>query len=213
MTSPSLVLMGVTVCTVLVLVVPVVRHRIRYRENAMQFFANKDPIGLLADAWLVTMETAWVVWTFAYVLGDRSKLSIFPVPPFVQTLAWAVIGGSLVLVVVAQRQMGSAFRIGITDKPTPLVTSGLYRFVRNPIFTGLLGMYGGLAALTPSPWSIMGVILTVSVLQLQPRLEERHLANLHGEAWTSWARRVGRFLPGIGYVREEGGHERQLNVS
>ena len=42
------------------------------------------------------------------------------------------------LTVLAQLQMGASWRVGIDDRPTELVTGGLFRVVRNPIFTALL---------------------------------------------------------------------------
>jgi protein-S-isoprenylcysteine O-methyltransferase Ste14 len=46
----------------------------------------------------------------------------------------------VLLIAVAQRQMGASFRIGIDDARTALVSQGLFSRVRNPIYSGLLAM-------------------------------------------------------------------------
>jgi len=38
-------------------------------------------------------------------------------------------------------------------------------------------------------------------LAAQTRLEEKHLAGLHGPSYRAYAARVGRFVPGVGRLR------------
>jgi protein-S-isoprenylcysteine O-methyltransferase Ste14 len=94
--------------------------------------------------------------------------------------------------------MGASWRIGIDANPTALVTGGIYRVVRNPIYTALLLGFGGMALLTPSCWTILGASQAMFVVALQARLEEDHLARVHGEVYLTYAARVGRFWPGVG---------------
>ena len=42
----------------------------------------------------------------------------------------------VLVIAIAQRQMGESFRIGIDDAKTALVSRGLFRHVRNPIYSG-----------------------------------------------------------------------------
>jgi protein-S-isoprenylcysteine O-methyltransferase Ste14 len=102
------------------------------------------------------------------------------------------------LIVVAQAQMGASWRIGIDRAPTGLVTAGLFRHIRHPIYSGLFALLVALVLLTPSPWTIMGAAWLGSLIAIQARLEERHLEAVHGSAFRVWAARTGRFLPAIG---------------
>ncbi len=71
--------------------------------------------------------------------------------------------------------------------------------VRNPIFTALVIAAIGLAMMVPNPISIAGVVMLIVVIELQVRfVEEPHLRRLHGDGYTDYARRVGRFVPGVG---------------
>jgi protein-S-isoprenylcysteine O-methyltransferase Ste14 len=105
--------------------------------------------------------------------------------------------------VVAQAQMRASWRVGVRPlERTALVTGGLFGVVRNPVFSGMCAFALGLSLLWPNVVSLLGVAFLVVGVELQVRLvEEPALRALHGEAWTTWARRVGRFLPRLRRVR------------
>ena len=51
----------------------------------------------------------------------------------------------------AQLDMGASWRVGVDPaEQTALVTAGLFRWVRNPIFTAMLATAAGLTALAPT---------------------------------------------------------------
>ena len=79
--------------------------------------------------------------------------------------------------------------------PRTLVTSGLYRYSRNPMYVGVLLILCGWAI---GLWSWVlaiyaaGIAIAVHVRVLVN--EEPFLARTHGEAWTAYRARVGRWL-------------------
>jgi protein-S-isoprenylcysteine O-methyltransferase Ste14 len=103
-------------------------------------------------------------------------------------------------VVFSQQWMGRSWRIGVDESErTPLVTGGPFVLVRNPIFTGMSLVSVGLALLVPSVVSFASVAILLASLEAQTRLvEEPYLTQVHGDAYTSYASRAGRFLPGVG---------------
>jgi protein-S-isoprenylcysteine O-methyltransferase Ste14 len=110
---------------------------------------------------------------------------------------------SLVLAVVAQRTMGTAWRSGIDPgRPSELVTSGLFALVRNPVYTTMVGISVGAWLLVPTAVGALGVAMCVAGLEVQTRLvEEPYLRGRHGERFERYASRAGRFVPGIGRMR------------
>jgi len=79
--------------------------------------------------------------------------------------------------------------------PRTLVTSGLYRYSRNPMYVGVLLILCGWAI---GLWSWVlaiyaaGIAIAVHVRVLVS--EEPFLARTHGAAWTAYRARVGRWL-------------------
>lgn len=102
---------------------------------------------------------------------------------------------SFIWVVTAQVQMKNSWRIGIDCKTkTELITHGLFRFSRNPIFLGmmvsLIGFFLAFPTVIAFIFSLMGCIL----MQIQIRLEEEYLQKQHGQAYLTYKKRVGRML-------------------
>ena len=91
--------------------------------------------------------------------------------------------------------MKDSWRAGIPDKDkTELVTTGIYRFSRNPAFLGfdlmyvsVLLLYGNLLTLGFSAFAI--VMLHLQILQ-----EERYLVNTFGAPYQAYCRHVSRYL-------------------
>jgi protein-S-isoprenylcysteine O-methyltransferase Ste14 len=105
-----------------------------------------------------------------------------------------------VITVIAQFQMGAAWRIGIDNRPNDLVTAGLFGVCRNPIFSGMILTLAGTVAVTPAILSLTVAVAATVLIAAQVRLEEQHLLGLHGESYRNYAERVGRFMPLLGRI-------------
>ena len=76
-----------------------------------------------------------------------------------------------------------------------LVTSGIYRFTRNPMYVGLALVVLGWAAFLCSAWALAGpvaFVLYIGRFQIAP--EERILVAKFGAAYSDYASRVRRWL-------------------
>lgn len=119
---------------------------------------------------------------------------------------WLAVAGTVVaaigvlLTYAAQVSMGDSWRIGVDPgERTALVTAGAFEIVRNPIFSAMLVTAVGLAAMVPNVVAVAGLVALVVALELQVRgVEEPYLRQVHGDAYTAYEARVGRFAPGLG---------------
>ncbi len=104
------------------------------------------------------------------------------------------------LTIRAQLDMGESWRIGVDlEESTALVTGGVFRFVRNPIFTGMLLVCAGSALMVPNALALAGAALIAGSLEIHVRsVEEPYLLGVHGERYASYARSAGRFMPRVG---------------
>ena len=80
-------------------------------------------------------------------------------------------------------------------KASSLVTGGIYRVTRNPMYVGVAIVLVAWAVFLASPWALVGVLAFAAYLtrfQIVP--EERALASRFGDAYAIYAARVRRWL-------------------
>jgi protein-S-isoprenylcysteine O-methyltransferase Ste14 len=142
---------------------------------------------------IVTLLVAAAMWGIS-LATMRFEFDLF----FRSALALAVaVAGLAVLVSGAL-----AFRRGKTTtnplKPeaaSALVTYGVFRVTRNPMYVGLCVVLLGWALFLASPLALLGpvvFVLYISRFQIAP--EERILSRLFGSDYTNYQSRVRRWL-------------------
>ena len=99
-----------------------------------------------------------------------------------------------------QAGMGASWRIGVDPgERTDLVTTGVFGYVRNPIFTAMALAQIGMVLLVPTWISAAALVALIAAVELQVRaVEEPYLLRQHGGAYATYAALTGRFVPGYG---------------
>lgn len=91
--------------------------------------------------------------------------------------------------------MKDSWRAGIPDRDrTELVTTGIYRFSRNPAFLGFDFMYIGVLLMYFNPLTAAFSLFAMVMLHLQILQEEKYLTATFGEPYLEYKRRVFRYL-------------------
>lgn len=171
------------------------QHR-RHGDWGIVLFRSGSGAQHLRDAMLVAL--------FPLLFGQAVAAAAWPdlVPVSRGPLAAAgaaLLAGGTGLLVAAQLHLGASWRIGIDESAKPgLVSRGLYRFSRNPIYLALLVVLAGYTLLLPTALSLVVLFATIIGIRRQVGAEERYLEERYGEEFREYARRVARFLPGAG---------------
>lgn len=120
---------------------------------------------------------------------------------------WLHRGGSAVTALGVAIVVVAALRLGRSLTPTPvpkddgqLATGGLYRFVRHPIYSGVLLIVVALVA-SSGRWLHLALgVATLGFFAAKARWEEARLDRAY-PAYAEYAARTGRFVPGVGRRR------------
>ncbi|MGH1491929.1 MAG: methyltransferase family protein [Acidimicrobiales bacterium] len=116
-------------------------------------------------------------------------------PAWLRTFGYLCILVGLGLVAIAALRLGSA----LTPTPVPrgdgeLATGGLYRFMRHPIYTGVLVIVIGLTIRSGS-WLTLAVgLLTIAFFNQKAKWEEAQLAERYTD-YAAYASSTPRFVP------------------
>jgi protein-S-isoprenylcysteine O-methyltransferase Ste14 len=86
---------------------------------------------------------------------------------------------------------------GLSNPPERIVDQGIYRWVRNPMYLGHMIFLLGVALVLGSWVAAAVFVFHVPWFDARAREDERHLAELFGEPYRDYCRRVKRWLPGI----------------
>ena len=166
--------------------------------NPIVLPATDDAYGYVGRAFkLAMLACTGVVLVVTFVeradvwLGSYRALQA----PALLLTGWGLLLLALVWLLVAQAQMGIAWRVGIdAHQPTPLVQNGLFSRSRNPIFLSMRVALLGLVLVAPSAATLVLLVASELLMQVQVRLEEQHLSGLHGERYAAYCHRVRRWL-------------------
>ena len=147
----------------------------RHAHRFYRYFAFVTAIGLVllnADVW------------FRDPLAPR------------QLVSWVLLAGSILFAEEGFRLLrGSGAPEGGFENTTRLVTTGLYRFVRHPMYGSFL--LGGLGAFLkrPSLPSLLLLGLLTVFTYANARVEERGTLEKFGEAYRAYQKRTKLFIP------------------
>ena len=166
--------------------------------NPLVLPSSADAYGYVAREFKLTIAAIAVV-VIAMALWPASQNYFGPwtalTKPALAYAGWGLLIVTLTWLVVAQVQMGTSWRIGIDDKHrTELVQHGLFTRSRNPIFLAMRINLLGLFLIFPSAVTAALLVAGEILMQVQVRLEEQHLAKLHGTAYDAYRARVRRWL-------------------
>jgi protein-S-isoprenylcysteine O-methyltransferase Ste14 len=143
---------------------------------------------------LVALLIGVAMWALSRLTQSVTVSVVFPIT--MTAVVIVLIGGGITLSgAITFRRAKTTVDPFKPESASSLVTFGVYRMTRNPMYVGLLMVLIGWAVFLVNVWSALGPLVFVAYItrfQIQP--EERALASLFGEAYASYKSRVRRWL-------------------
>jgi protein-S-isoprenylcysteine O-methyltransferase Ste14 len=142
---------------------------------------------------IVALAAALGMWaisrlTFAFELDTALRIAV--------AIVIALIGGAFsVAGIRAFRQAKTTLNPTKPEAASSLVTGGIYRVTRNPMYVGVLFVLVAWAAFLCAPWALVGPVLFVAYMnRFQIGPEERALMAAFGEEYARYKSEVRRWL-------------------
>ena len=139
------------------------------------------------------------VMTAGAMYGVASLLPVLALSPSVRVgaaLALAVEGASFDLAgLVAFRRAKTTVNPMAPHQSSSVVSTGVYRFTRNPMYLGLVFLLLAWAVYLSSAWALLGVpVFMAYITRFQIKPEENVLAARFGKSYADYRARVRRWL-------------------
>jgi protein-S-isoprenylcysteine O-methyltransferase Ste14 len=194
------IVMAATVCAYWVCVGAMI-VRVRRRTRKLSGIVPSQRLEQLMWIVWVPLVAAWMLLPYV-AAGSTHPPWQLPawardMPMLLLRWAAAAIGlACLGLSIHCWLRMGRNWRMAVApDQQTELVTTGLFRLVRHPIYAlSILLMVCTVVVAPTSPVLVMALI-HISLMLAKARNEERFLVGRHGAEYRSYMQRTGRFVP------------------
>ncbi len=142
---------------------------------------------------VVALVCGVVMWS----IGEAGLgVSVSPVVRIVLTVAIALVGAAFCIGgLVAFRRAETTANPLKPETTTALVTGGVYRLTRNPMYVGFALFLAAWAVYLSSPAALLGPMLFVLyITRFQIKPEERALLAMFGDTFATYQARVRRWL-------------------
>jgi len=156
--------------------------------------AIKEDLLYFAIPWILVMYAGFGVSAWDLV-RQQEDLDILSVQSIVG-LALAVIGFTILLIaqITLRRSYSSTL---VIREDHQLVTHGIYRFTRHPIYLGNIIFCIGVPVFTSSLYGLLILSALIPIFLNRIRMEERLLTEEFGDAYRTYKEETSKLIPFI----------------
>lgn len=145
---------------------------------------------------VLLIERIMSVATVQTIIADVCSIFVVKSFPIVQIRIVGLLFGILAVVffALATMTMKNSWRVGIPEEKTALVTSGIYRWSRNPAFVGFDLLYLSMCLLFFNIPLLVISIWAAVMLHFQILQEEEHMKKMFGEDYIHYTKHTFRYF-------------------
>jgi protein-S-isoprenylcysteine O-methyltransferase Ste14 len=146
--------------------------------------------------YLIFTFTAFFIMFSRDVAYDWLRLRILPPNPGIENLGIALTAAGLLFAIWARFHLGRNWSGQVTVKVGhQLIRSGPYRWVRHPIYSGMILAMLGTAVNKGQLRGLFAVVLLWIGFSMKSRIEERFMADTFGQEYEQYSRSTGAIVP------------------
>ncbi|MFX1450925.1 MAG: methyltransferase family protein [Promethearchaeota archaeon] len=163
-----------------------------------------DPHGTHGDASILTRLSAvtimlWIAFIILYlfmdeIIGNFWIIDFLAADVFI-IIGMILIGLGFIFEILGIIALGENFRIELPVEETKLITTGIYRLMRNPIVFGIFLLMIGSFFTIPTIINLIIGIMNIITFNSKAIDEEKFLSKRFGNKFEEYKNKVGRYLP------------------
>jgi protein-S-isoprenylcysteine O-methyltransferase Ste14 len=142
-----------------------------------------------------------LIFLFATGLGILPiyplNVLLIPHANFLVLLSVVMVLAGLIIAILARRTLAQNWSGAVLafKKDHELIITGLYAYMRHPIYSGVLLMFLGTTLLAGSPGALFGFLVILSVFCLRMQWEEQLLTRHFPQQYPEYKKRVKALIP------------------
>jgi protein-S-isoprenylcysteine O-methyltransferase Ste14 len=127
---------------------------------------------------------------------DWLRIRLFAANPWTAVLGVAITAAGLGFAVWARAYIGTNWSSSVTVKVGhQLIRTGPYRWVRHPIYSGMILAMLGTALERRQVRGVIAVVLLYAGFKIKSKIEERTMTNTFGAEYADYSRSTGAIVP------------------
>jgi protein-S-isoprenylcysteine O-methyltransferase Ste14 len=141
-------------------------------------------------------EIVAYAWRFHFHIGPPWVHRVLIGSIAIKTVGAAVVSTAVVLYAIAVSRLGRSWRMGIDRAtPGPLVTDGIYRWTRHPIYVAFDLLFVGTFLVLGRASFLFLALAWIPLMHSFMVREERFLTEFYAHAYHDYCQHVGRYFP------------------
>lgn len=143
---------------------------------------------------------AFIFMVFIYA-GSIPKLIIFSHSPTLLYIGYLSAGLGTIIIVRSLKYFSGAKFIGLIphndleEQKEELISSGIYKFIRHPIYTGIIGIFIGYFLFDPNLATMLHLIALLLYLPFGIYYEEKKLIEIYGQEYLDYKKTASALFP------------------
>lgn len=183
------------VCGLLLIVQTILRlwmtHNSTFLERSRQFHKERE-------SFLVRLAGGAVLLGYLYVFLPDTRYFDFPLPsPVRWTGAVLMLAGNLIFI-AAYAELGKQWSAELVIKDGHrLVVTGIYHWIRHPMYTGFLLFGIGIGLLSANLYGCAYLFVMLVLITIRLKTEEDMMVEVFGDSYKEYKSRTSALIPGI----------------
>ena len=179
-------------CLVLLSLAERLIHTFGFRQRKGANREWRSSVGIVVSFGVVASYSALDAIHFHWTTPGVASVAL-------RIIGLIVLAAGCLLRLVMRASLGKQFSGFVqTSESHTLVTTGIYKHVRHPAYSGTLLMYLGFPLALGSAGGLgLAIVFGVPALIYRIRVEERALLQWFGKEYAAYPRRTWRLIPGV----------------
>ena len=163
---------------------------------------GRTPIGKVTGPIFSLLMLMWIILSIIYFFSFESSNWFYKIvfldSDIIKIAAIIIMSFALFLSILFVRSVGNSIKEAINLQKKPqLITSGIYHYIRHPVYMAIiLGIFGTFLII-PNLLMLIFSLFTTIIMHLHSREEEKTLIKMFGSEYEEYMKRTGRFFPKI----------------